>query len=391
MKDNVRRALIFLVTVGAGSVFVFVDLPLILMIPLLVIIGLLLLILMGSLTPAEIAQGIRAIPRKLRGGKGKGPVKGAAKEPSKPKKAPAAGEKNRISGMFASLAGGLKKIKIPAVTKSAQDKKIREIDQKLEATLKPGKQSGKDTGSAAAGGAGGALAAAAEPSAGSDEEDPFLSLTGEDFDTGLLDELDEDEEPGLPSGSADTGSSADTLELPEDANGTPEELPETDGEPVELEGVDAIGDELSGLDDIDLDAMELDDEEEVSPSRKAAPKPAEEPAEPAAAAPEEKKIDANIGFDNAMMQEQIPEQIDVAAMAGPVGSDDEMLSLLAAEAKVARKQDNDSLLRDLKDFKAPAEDIESELQDVMNLLGAKTGKKNPGKSPVGNESVSSDE
>jgi hypothetical protein len=62
-------------------------------------------------------------------------------------------------------------------------------------------------------------------------------------------------------------------------------------------------------------------------------------------------------------------------MAGPVGSDDEMLSILAAEAKVARKKDDDSLLRDLKDFKAPAKTIEEELEEVVRMLNAQAGKK----------------
>lgn len=391
MKDNVRRALIFLVTVGAGSIFVFVDLPLIFMIPLLVIIGILLLILMGSLTITEIAEGVKAIPRRIRGGKGKAPIKGSAKETPKPKKAPLSREKSRISKIFEPLVQALKKIKVPTITKAAQDKKTKEIDQKLDATLKSGKQ--KDTGSArAAGGSGGAaVAAAGESPDGGDDEDPFLSLTGEDFDAGLLDELDEDEDTGLSAGPADAKHPSGPAEAAEDAGEIPEELPEEGVDAGELEGVDAIDDELSSLDDIDLDAMELDDEEEASRPQKTAKKPAEEPAPEPAAAPEPKKTEANIGFDSAMMQEQIPEQIDVAAMSGPAGSDDEMLSLLAAEAKIARKQDNDSLLRDLKDFKAPAEEIEGELQDVMNLMGAKIGKKDPGKSPVAKESVSSDE
>ncbi|MEN6610276.1 MAG: hypothetical protein ABFC24_05490 [Methanoregulaceae archaeon] len=389
MKDNVRRALIFLVTVGAGSIFIFVDLPLIFMLPLLVLIGIVLLILMGSLSVAEISQGFRAIPQRIRGGKGKVPSKSAGKETPKQKKTPAVEKKGRFSAVFGSLTQGLKKIKVPAITKNAQDKKTKEINQKLDATLKPEKQSKKGTESGNA--AGGAAAAAGGSGESADDEDPFLSLTGEDFEAGLLDELDdEDDSPGLSAGLAATDLPEPPEDVSEETGETPGELPEEGVDIGELEGVDAIDDELSSLDEIDLDAMELDDEEESVRPQKTAKKAAEKPAEPSAA-PEQKKVEGNIGFDNAMMQEQIPEQIDVASMAGPAGSDDDMLSLLAAEAKIARKQDNDSLLRDLKDFRAPAQDIENELQDVMNLLGAKTGKKDPGKTAVAKEIVSGDE
>jgi hypothetical protein len=56
-----------------------------------------------------------------------------------------------------------------------------------------------------------------------------------------------------------------------------------------------------------------------------------------------------------------------------------MLSILAAEAKIGRQMEADSLLRDLKDFKAPAKEIEDELRDVVKLFGNLPGKKEPRK------------
>jgi hypothetical protein len=69
---------------------------------------------------------------------------------------------------------------------------------------------------------------------------------------------------------------------------------------------------------------------------------------------------------------------------GASGSDADMLSSLASDVKYVAKEQNLSLLRDLKDFKAPASEIESELQYVHDRMkaGQTTGKKTtppPGK------------
>lgn len=386
MKDNVRRALIFVVTIGAGSLFVFVDLPLILIIPLIAALGIILLILIGSIKIDEITQPLKSAFAKIRPGKGKTPTKPAAKETPKPKPAP--GEKSKISQSFAPVIEKLKKFKIPKISlpsKEKTDTKIKEIDKELDSALASGKT--RDSGKGIAAGSGtadaGLAATAAKSEETGDEEDPFLSLTGEDFDSDLLDGLEGDDEVGLPvtpssSSTESVSEPAATAEVPVAP------LPDLQEEMGDLEGVDEIDSELSNLDDIDLDSMDLDEDDESPAPAQSSPKPTDEPAIPDTPPPvkEPTKKEANIGFDNAMMQEMVPEQIDIAAMAGPVGSDDDMLSLLAAEAKVSRKKDDDSLLRDLKDFKAPATDIESELQDIMKMIGEKTGKKDDSKTPA---------
>ena len=58
MKETTHRLVLFAVIVGIGSVLIFVDIPLIYLIPLIMAVGFLLLILLGSITVAEIKNAL---------------------------------------------------------------------------------------------------------------------------------------------------------------------------------------------------------------------------------------------------------------------------------------------------------------------------------------------
>ena len=58
MKETTHRLVLFAVIVGTGSVLIFVDIPLIYLIPLIMAVGFLLLILLGSITVAEIKNAL---------------------------------------------------------------------------------------------------------------------------------------------------------------------------------------------------------------------------------------------------------------------------------------------------------------------------------------------
>jgi hypothetical protein len=61
----------------------------------------------------------------------------------------------------------------------------------------------------------------------------------------------------------------------------------------------------------------------------------------------------------------------MASFAGGAGgTDEDLLSSISADVKHVEKKDDISLLRELKDFKAPASDIESELSDMYAKLNA---------------------
>ena len=66
------------------------------------------------------------------------------------------------------------------------------------------------------------------------------------------------------------------------------------------------------------------------------------------------------------------DQQEMAAFAAASGGDDDMLSSLAASIKTVRKEQDLSLLRDLKDFRAPGTKIETELTELYTTLNAAT-------------------
>jgi predicted nucleic acid-binding Zn-ribbon protein len=79
------------------------------------------------------------------------------------------------------------------------------------------------------------------------------------------------------------------------------------------------------------------------------------------------------------MEDQVSTQADMAAFAGGASSDEDMLSSLASDVKHIKKDKDISLLRELKDFRAPANEIEQELSGVYERMSSteKNKKKTP--------------
>ena len=70
-----------------------------------------------------------------------------------------------------------------------------------------------------------------------------------------------------------------------------------------------------------------------------------------------------------MRETRVSLRSDMSSFAkGASGSDDDLLSSLASDVKHVKKERNLSLLRDLKDFKAPATSIEDELKETYEML-----------------------
>ena len=224
------------------------------------------------------------------------------------------------------------------------------------------------------------------------EQDPFLSLSGDEFDTSLLDGLNEPEsfKPAssgqIPeSGTATTGSTL-TMSEPEiplpslDIDSEADSILKNNEMGLEefssLEGAESIDQDFSDLDDVNLDDIDLDVdiEEETPPAATVSPSAAE--SQKPAVNPDWIASDAPKGAD--LPQNQASTDKDMASFAGGASSSDaDMLSSLASDVKYVPKEQNLSLLRDLKDFKAPASEIESELQYVHDRMkaGQASGKK----------------
>jgi len=146
-----------------------------------------------------------------------------------------------------------------------------------------------------------------------------------------------------------------------------------------LEGGDAIDENLGDLDNINLDDIDLGDD---STADEPAASP-ESAASPAAATSSGSLIPAT-PLTPAAEPEPAMDQSDISSFAagnGP-GSDDDMLSSLASDIKQVKKEKDVSLLRELKDFKAPAADIEQELQEMAGQLDTASDKQKKKKAPV---------
>jgi hypothetical protein len=423
MKESLRRVILFAVIVITGSVMIFFDVPLILMIPLILAVGFVILMLLGAITVADFkglftrkkTKNVKKISffQRLNGMKffEKKPVQPATPQsvPDKKKvppksdvKTPASsattastakkpGAVSHLRSFFTSL-GSLRSI---LKERSKQAKKVEHIDALLDKAvsekvkISPLATAGKgaDTKIPSQGATTGPGIKDREK-----EQDPFLSLSGDEFDTSLLDGINEPESfkpassgQSPESGTATPGSTL-TMSEPEiplpslDIDFEADSILKNNEMGLEefssLEGAESIDQDFSDLDDVNLDDIDLDVdlEEETPPAATVSPSSAEN--QKPEVNPDWIASDAPKGAD--LPQNQTSTDKDMAAFAGgAAGSDADMLSSLASDVKHVPKEQNLSLLRDLKDFKAPASEIESELQYVHDRMkaGQASGKK----------------
>jgi len=405
MKESFRRLVLFISIVGLGSVLIFANLPLIYMLPLVVAIGFVLLLVLGAVTIAEIKASFAKLSLKnIRvrsqskhpGSTQSGGKKTAVPPPKeildkKPAKSPAAkiSEKTGgIKGHLSLLVSSIGSLKSILTERKKPQKKPEEINKLLDRTISEKVSRGSALESAASvptasgSGGGGAL-----PAENGDDTDPFLSLSGEELETGLLDGLDDTELDGLsaaPAGAEGADTSADLsmpdLDMPDlpdsDTNAEADAILKAHAEPgteefENLEGGDAIDENLGDLDNINLDDIDLGDD---STADEPAASP-ESAASPATASSSGSLIPAT-PLMPAAEPEPSMDQSDISSFAagGGPGSDDDMLSSLASDIKQVKKEKDVSLLRELKDFKAPAADIEQELQQMAGQLDTASDK-----------------
>jgi hypothetical protein len=400
MKENTRRLVLFVVIVGTGSVLILVDIPLILLLPLIVVVGFLLLVLLGSITVTDIknafsklalknlrqrlsskkSDSVKLLEKKTTVQKGVGEKKTEKKAPAKP-----AGKNNGIRYHLSLLASSVTSFGRIITERKKPAKKPEEINKLLEHTIT--EKVSRESALASAGtvptapgsnrGGGGAL-----PSEKGDEIDPFLSLSDEDLGTGLLDGLDEPEPAADPhaltQAESDPGLSMPDLEMP----AMPDEMA-ADADAILKANADTGSDELNGLDGMeavdetldDLDSINLDDIDLGDDSGTQEPAPLTPMTPVAGPAPGTGSLIPATPITPAGLDSSAEDdQADISSFAAgtATGSDEDMLSSLASDIKQVKKEQDISLLRDLKDFKAPATEIEQDLTEVSAQLTAST-------------------
>lgn len=419
MRKEIRRFVMFCTILTVGLVLLFIDVTFIQLLILLLVLAGVLPFLFGLVTIAEVRTAFGtfkeqklkkiSILKKLdeiklfekKGAQKQEPA--PAKKPAKPVTEPAkpvpGGESTRtlpFSAQIGSLIATFSSLGTIIRERTRRERKVTDINKMLDKTVSEKVEKGQAPAAAplpAPGGAG---------SASSAEADPFLSLSGDEFDDGLLDGLDEGDlampgmpgEDGMPSGtglSDDMSLSEPELAMPSleldsaasdilKANAGDEEAEGFGGlEEAGESGMDADFGDLDSLslDDVDLD---VDLDEDMDTSGDAEPEPAA--AEPATAAapagaaetPGAVKTawipsDAPGGADTT--EDQLGMQSDMAAFASSSGgTDEDLLSSIASDVKHVTKEKDLSLLRELKDFKAPADQIEKELTEMYQRMSA---------------------
>ncbi|MGB8219269.1 MAG: hypothetical protein WCE46_02665 [Methanoregula sp.] len=405
MKENIRRLVLFATIVGIGSILIFVDIPLLYLIPLVTVVGFVLLIFLGSITVTDIKNAVsklsiknlreRPLLKRLDSikffEKKKTSRKGtAAKEQGKNVPVKLKEKTGGIQYHLSLLASSIKSFGKILTERKKNTKKPEEINKLLEKTITEKVSKGSALDSAATipsvsgsnrGGAGGVL-----PAENGNESDPFLSLSDEDLGTGLLDGLDEPE-PAAASETIQTSSDVDSgLSLPDlDMPALPDETA-ADADAIlranaddnglnELNGLDdgeAVDETLNDLDNINLEDIDLGDDNGMQDSLPQTPTP--QSAGPALGSGS--LIPATpITVAGGSESSADTDKTDMSSFAAgnAAGSDDDMLSSLASDIKQVKKEKDVSLLRELKDFKAPATDIEKELLEMSEQLNASKG------------------
>jgi len=414
MKESMRKPLLFLIIVVVGSVLVLFDIPLTALLPLLIVIGFATLLALGSITLPEIRGGIASlgksgILKRLNEMKflEKAPA-GAPAAAAKPVPSPAPVKKEEptkkgsedkpgLAAHISTLFASIRSVGSILQQKGKREKKVEEIDKLLDRTVTekvsaPPPAAATPAMPARAGGAGGAQL---------DMDDPFMSLSADEFDAGLLDGLGDDETqaqaspapaaagpdtgglpalpaegPDLPAPELDVDSAASDIlkQAGEDAGGTSDEFSGLDS--------GSLSDEDFGdLDNLNLDDVSLDADLEggdataasaPSPGTSAPQAPAAAPAAPASDSNAVKTawIPSDAPKDAGEAEDEVSTQADMAAFASGSGGDEDLLSSLAADVKHVKKEQDLSLLRELKDFRAPATEIEKELSGMYERMGA---------------------
>ena len=417
LNENQRRIVMFVVIVAAGSVLVLFDIPLTLMIPLIIVTGVVILFVLGSITIADIRAAPGALRpeniKKISVIKRLDGMKFFEKAPSAPAAVAKAGKKTPpparpvaakdadknpgLGGHLRTFASSLGSLGSVLRERDRHGKKVEEINKLLDRTVSERVSSSplSSAGDIAkpapppAGGPGGAGAEAAA------EADPFLSLSGDEFDAGLLDGLDDQDTPAPAGGGAgpapapapegrgsmvgEPGIPMPPMDFPTEADGILKENAAPGLEEFSaLDGGDTIDQDFGELDSLNLDDVNLEEDgagstaaavTDIAAAPAEPPAPGTDLAAPANPAVREIKTSDWIQSDApGGAPDEVSTHADMAAFAGGPSSDEDLLSSIASDVKHTKKERDLSLLRELKDFKAPAGEIEQELSGLYDRI-----------------------
>ena len=398
MKERLRRIILFAIIVTTGSVMILMDTPLLLLIPLIFTTGFVALLLVGGITVSDISsvfkrpefEHLKKIPllkrldeirffEKPPGQLGR-KIVFRLREDSRSGTAKKTSPVSQVRSLFSSLSSLGTVIR----ERNRHQRKVEHINELLDKTV-----SEKVKGSALAGAAKDAGAGTVTLT-GSDghglkerakDQDPFMSLSGDEFDISLLDSL-EDPEPLQPSHPGQ-GTSPSEIVRPDLAIPEPEiPLPSLDIDLVDrilLEKESGL-EEFSGLEGIesidldfkDLDTMDFNEGDDTIVAENGV----SEEAVPSANHPSPEETGTPRVTTDRIPSDGLPGAGGRMSVGSETSSpvrgvsrrDEDLLSSLASDVRFVKKERDLSLLRELKDYNAPAHEIDNELKETYGRL-----------------------
>ena len=420
MKDSIRRIILFAVLVIAGSVLVLLDIPAIFLVLAVVAVAILVLLINGSIhlpklkapkisfsskNKAKNKEKIQKSPATQKSAKEKSVKKPESATKNVPvKKSPkATGSFSTIRDAFSSMGKALSVIAgdIGKSRKSstAKQREKQKLDQLLDQSVKgqaPDIRSLKEADPEFV------------PSGKQSVSDPFSKLVKEQMNTELLDSVKPEDDLGdlselsdLDLGSDTSGAFGDDISNLDISLDTEEGITiDDDSETDEVASILAAnqGDleqeesgetssnemDLGGLEDLDINNIDLDQElgdpdnpdkpesrPPTSHRKESCRSPVQKPrhqmslstgGSPFASAPSSK-----------MAASEKPKDMgdSMVAFSSGKGMDDDLMASLKSDASGVKKDNNAPLLRDLKDVKVPAADLEKELEGILSITKVK--------------------
>ncbi|MCK8517513.1 hypothetical protein [Methanoculleus sp. 7T] len=372
MKENVRRPLLFLITVGIGSLIIVVDAQVEVIVAGTVLAGFLALIVTGALNladlkPSNLRSALRERSESSKAAKSGTPTQ----KPSLIRRlASAEIDLSHLPGMLATLMASVRETITHARAPEAEKKRaIEKLDAMLDQAVDGAVPDQSIT--------------PAPPKAGGVAVDPLASLGDLDLDS--LEDLDLDGETSGPKTAFESdqisllseeeasavsdilkahqselddldlaGAAGEEVPLTETGGALPSLAADTPGLP-ESEGMpdmSALSEELSALDDLDLDEIEIEGEED-----------------------EEEEVEADLpAADEDVPEETVEEpeeDFDMVSFASGGTVDDDLIAALKSDVKKKKYVEDISLVRELKGQKFEAEGLATELEDILAMMKSK--------------------
>jgi hypothetical protein len=379
MQESTVRVILLVVIMAFGTLMLLFPVPFFYLLLGAIALALLVLFLTGTIRMPSLKRKKKPEPAGTKPEKEKKVKKVREKEERKPK--PREGGRkfpeivSSLKKAFTVLARDLKKARL---SREEPPDRAKKIDTLLDQTVRGEAVASLDD-----------IVPDSVPVEKKKADDPFSALVGEDLNPDLLGEIEPSGDFSIP-GDMDLGIEIPTQELPAPDTGvkqmdlslTSDEAPiaidETNDADEVKEILEAHKDEietpvtmdvslpegdLGDLENLDLDGIEIEGESTtaqpaapVSPA--GGPTPAAKgaiaaPSSPAASP--EQKIPAPVS----------PPEADMLSFGTGKREDDDLMASLRSEAKVRKKSEYASLIRDLKDIKVNASDLQKELEDLL--------------------------